>query len=70
MMFRYLQLVYQNLHLLQPDLQPHREEINEVLTRWRSVVTLFALGMLMSPLIEIIVLLDRCLYLKEQGDKR
>jgi len=63
----YLQAAYYKLHLLPPDLQSHREEINKMLARWRSVVTFFALGILMSPLIETIVLLDRCLYLKEQG---
>ena len=67
-MFRYLQAAYYKLHLLPPDLQSHQEEINKMLARWRSVVTFFALGILMSPLIETIVLLDRCLYLKEQGE--
>ncbi len=42
-------------------------EVDSKLSDWWSVVSFYSLRLLLAPLIETVLLLDRCLYLQEQG---
>jgi len=43
------------------------EEVNKMLGKWKNVVTFFALGVILGPVIESLILRDRCQYLFENG---
>ena len=39
-----------------------------MLGKWKNVVTFFALGVILGPVIESLILRDRCQYLFENGE--
>lgn len=43
------------------------EETSEQLEKWQNVVILYSLRLLLAPLVESAVLLDRLLFVLEQG---
>lgn len=43
--------------------------IDELLSRWKEVIMFYCLRLLLGPVIESLILLDRCLYLRENGKR-
>lgn len=43
------------------------EQINKELSSWWDVVTYYTLRLALAPILETVILLDRCVYLYEQG---
>ena len=54
--------------MLPDDKDVITDEITEMLKQWNKVIVLFALAQMMGPVIETVILLDRMLYLKENGN--
>jgi len=42
-------------------------EVDNMLSEWRKVVILFALSLMVAPVIETVIILDRMIYLSENG---
>lgn len=63
----YTTLALQKLGLEVPHEDLESEEIQMNLLQWKRVVIFYTLRLLLAPLVETILLLDRLLYLKELG---
>lgn len=53
---------------LPPDLPLDPERVEAMLKQQRRVVVYFSLTMLLAPVVETLVLLDRMIYLQENGE--
>lgn len=53
---------------LPPDLPLDLERVEAMLKQQRRVVVYFSLTMLLAPVVETLVLLDRMIYLQENGE--
>jgi hypothetical protein len=60
-------LAFVNLGLAVPLEEIESEETQLDLLQWKRVVVFYTLRLLLAPLVETILLLDRVLYLKELG---
>jgi hypothetical protein len=63
-------LVFRKLGLEVPLEDVESEEMQMNLLQWKRVVIFYTLRLLLAPLVETILLLDRLLYLKELGKNR
>lgn len=63
----YITLVFRKLGLEVPLEDVESEEVQMNLLQWKRVVIFYTLRLLLAPLVETILLLDRLLYLKELG---
>ncbi len=50
-----------------PDTDFDTEVVREQMSRWWHVVAFYSLRLTLAPLVETVMLLDRCLYLYENG---
>lgn len=60
-------MAFQKLGLEVPHEDLESEEMQTNLLQWKRVVIFYTLRLLLAPLVETILLLDRLLYLKELG---
>jgi hypothetical protein len=63
-------LAFEKLGLKVPleDLESEETRVN--LSQWKQVVIFYTLRLLLAPVVETILLLDRLLYLQEHGKNR
>ncbi|XP_068109659.1 methyltransferase-like protein 25B isoform X2 [Hyperolius riggenbachi] len=52
---------------LRPDTLLDEASINDMLSQYQNVVVFFSLALLLAPLVETLILLDRMIFLQEQG---
>ena len=52
---------------IQPDLESMATEISGMLQEWMKVVYFYTLRVMIAPVIETVVLLDRALFITENG---
>jgi hypothetical protein len=67
---RYITLAFRKLELEVPLEDLECEEMQMNLLQWKRVVIFYTLRLLLAPLVETVLLLDRLLYLKELGKSR
>ena len=68
-MFRYAKKAFERLNLEVPaDEELDNSGIDEMLGQWNKVIVMFSLGMMIGPVVESVILLDRMLYLAENGN--
>jgi hypothetical protein len=60
-------LAFQKLGLKVPHEDLESDEMQMNLLQWKRVVIFYTLRLMLAPLVETILLLDRLLYLKELG---
>lgn len=60
-------MAFQKLGLEVPHEDLESEEMQMNLLQWKRVVIFYTLRLLLAPLVETILLLDRLLFLKELG---
>jgi len=66
--FRYARKAFKRLDLFFPDDQNVVDgEIAEMLNQWNKVIVLFTLAQMLGPVVETVILLDRVIYLAENG---
>lgn len=65
--FRYCALAVERLNLDLPKSPEVWSRGNSDLEQWRKVVVLYTLRLMLAPLVETVVLLDRMLYVMEGG---
>lgn len=53
-------------HIVIPDEALHSPEIAESLLEWKRVVVFYTLRLMFAPLIESVILYDRCLWILDQ----
>ncbi|KAJ9578637.1 hypothetical protein L9F63_005127 [Diploptera punctata] len=61
----YITLAFTKLGLKVPQNYVDSEEIKTDLLQWKKVVTFYTLRLMLAPLVETVVLLDRLIYLQE-----
>lgn len=65
---RYVAIAFDKLGVLAPTSEKiHGKAVSQMHSQWRKVVMYYALSLLLAPLVETIVLLDRSIYLFENG---
>jgi hypothetical protein len=65
--FRYIKLGLQRLGLDSDVTEEILEKAEALLNHWRAVVAFYTIRLSLSPAVETLLLLDRQLYLYEQG---
>ena len=67
-MLRYAQKAFKRLNLEFPnDESIMDEEIAGMLKQWNKVIVLFTLAQMLGPVVETVILLDRLIFLAENG---
>lgn len=66
-MCRYCKEAVKKIGIVIDDSVIHSEESRENLEKWSHVVKFYSLRLMLAPLIETIILLDRLLYMMESG---
>ena len=67
--YRYATIAFKRLNLDVPNAEELAcDDINEKLKDWNKVIVLFTLSLMLGPVIETIILLDRMIYLAENGE--
>ncbi|XP_078489142.1 methyltransferase-like protein 25B [Ciona intestinalis] len=66
---QYVELAFNKLNLNHPEIHSpvSVSRIESMLSRWHHVVTYFTLSIMVAQVVEMIILLDRVLYIEENG---
>lgn len=64
--FRYCDIATERLNV-QLNIHDIKDDINKYLNRWKEVVIFYTLRLCLAPLIESVILMDRMLFLLENG---
>lgn len=64
--FRYCDIATERLNV-QLNIDDVNDDINKHLNRWKEVVIFYTLRLCLAPLVESVILMDRMLFLYENG---
>lgn len=67
LLYRYCEVATSRLGIAIPDEDINSESTLKNLSEWKDVVRFYSLRLLLAPLVETIILLDRLIFLEELG---